>query len=73
MLTRITPYTWGKRKCEQNASTHTWIYESQNLIQGGIIIKEKGKKRKEKIYIRKEGKEEVKEKKRKENDGLMML
>jgi hypothetical protein len=66
MITRITLYIWGKRKCEKNARIHTRIYESPNLILGGIIIKEKGKKRKEKIYIRKEGKEEVKEKKRKE-------
>jgi hypothetical protein len=72
MLNRITPYTWGKRKCEQNARIHTWIYESLNLILGGIIIKEKGKKkRKENIYIRKEGKEEVKEKKR--NEKKMMV
>jgi hypothetical protein len=51
MLNRITPYTWGKRKCEQNARIHTWIYESLNLILGGIIIKEKGKKKGKKIYI----------------------
>jgi hypothetical protein len=38
-LTRITPHIESKRKYEQNAEMHTWIYESQNLIPGGIIIK----------------------------------
>jgi len=75
MLTRITPYTWGKRKCELNARIHIWIYESLKLILGGIIIKKKGKKKERKnIYKkRRKGRSKRKEKKRKENDGLMML
>jgi hypothetical protein len=73
-LTKNTSHNRGQKKCEQNAKIHTWIYESPNLILGGIIIKEKDKKEKTKnIYIRKEGKEEVKERKGKENNGLMML
>jgi hypothetical protein len=73
MLNRITPYTWGKRKCEQNARIHTWIYESLNLILGGIIIKEKGKKKERKnIYKkRRKGRSKGKEKKRKEKKMMV--
>jgi hypothetical protein len=64
-LTKITSHNRGQKKCEQNAKIHTWIYESPNLILGGIIIKEKDKKEKKNIYTRKKGNKEVKERKRK--------
>jgi hypothetical protein len=71
MLNRITPYTWGKRKCELNARIH--IYESLKLILGGIIIKKKGKKKERKnIYKkRRKGRSKGKEKKRKEKKMMV--
>jgi hypothetical protein len=73
MITRITLYIWGKRKCEKNARIHTRIYESPNLILGGIIIKEKGKKKERKnIYKkRRKGRSKGKEKKRKEKKMMV--
>lgn len=47
---------------------HTWIYKSQNLTLGGIIIKKEEQKVKR---GRRKERSEIKEKKR--NDGLMML
>jgi len=54
---RPHPILEVRRKYEQIAKIHTWIYEGQNPTLGGIIKKKK----------------EVKERKRKINDGLMIL